>query len=62
VNGPAGTRCRAEALGAGMVGEDPTTLREREMRKTIKEAAPRPLAAETVVADYACWRDLWVES
>ena len=32
------------------------------MTKTIKEAAPRPLAAETLVADRGCWRDPWVES
>jgi hypothetical protein len=32
------------------------------MRKTIKEAAHRPLAADTVVADNGGWRDPWVES
>ena len=45
-----------------MVGVDPTTLRGSEMTRTITEEAPRPLAAETLVADHGGWRDPWVES
>ena len=32
------------------------------MTRTIKEAAPRPLATDTHVADRGGWRDPWVES
>jgi hypothetical protein len=34
------------------------------MTRTIKEAAPapRPLVADTFVADHGGWRDPWVES
>ncbi len=35
---------------------------EREMTTAIKEAAPRPLAADTLVADRGGRRDPWVES
>ena len=35
---------------------------EREMMRTNTETAPGPLAAERLVADYACGRDPWVKS
>lgn len=40
----------------------PNHMQKREVTRTIKQAAPRPLAAETLVADFACRRDPWVES
>ena len=39
-----------------------TTLRGSEMTRTITEAFPRPLAADTLVADRGGRRDPWVES
>ena len=32
------------------------------MTRTITEAFPRRLAAETLVADHGAWGDPWVES
>lgn len=43
----------------GRRGPDNT---QSEMTRAIKEAAPRPLAANTLVADRGGWRDPWVES
>jgi hypothetical protein len=45
-----------------MVAGGPTTLKEREVTRAIKEAAPHPLAADRLVAGRGGWRDPWVES
>ena len=60
-DGPARTDAPPR-LGARMVGVARQYAEEREMTRTIKEAAPRPLAADTLVAEHGGWRDPWVES